>query len=263
MNHYTHYCDLQRRVVSEPIEDCFICTAIMRRDNDIASLRAQLQEAQESAARAENAWKNAEAELRKNGIDGNGIVDALIFGFNMVYTSPAWGDDERSPEGWKQKEAALRKEFSATVKKAITLFMVFLEFAKERLRVKDDCLQVKVKEVAILRTALAAAEERADRAEKRSQFNKDNHLAAEKEIDRLSAELSTLRRTSVRVDVLLRLYENNLTYESYMQMNDRNSVEVKSAAAKRTMDAVLLRLTRRSTANTKGADSTRRAEDRK
>lgn len=157
MNHR----DVYSAVMYECIDGGYV------RYEDYAALRTQLAAAIEDSARAENAWKNAEAELRKNGIDGNGIVDALIFGFNMVYTSPAWGDDERSPEGWKQKEAALRREFSATVKKAITLFMVFLEFAKERLRVKDDCLQVKVKEVAILRTALAAAEERYAELEKK------------------------------------------------------------------------------------------------
>ncbi len=31
-------------------------------------------------------------------------MGALIAAFCMVYTSPAWGGDERSPEGWEQKD---------------------------------------------------------------------------------------------------------------------------------------------------------------
>ena len=142
------------RFIKESKEREQLCTDLVGFLSNRSTLTQQEQEIArltEELAWSENAWKNAEAELRRNGIDGEGIVDALISGFNMVYTSPAWSGDERTPEGWKKKEKAIRKAFTATIKKAITLFMVFLEFAKERVRVAEDCLDIKKKEVELLR----------------------------------------------------------------------------------------------------------------
>lgn len=172
----------------------------------------------EELAWSENAWKNAEAELRKNGIDGEGIVGALIFGFNMVYTSPAWGGDERTPEGWKKKEKAIRKAFTATIKKAITLFMVFLEFAKERVRVAEDCLDIKKKEVELLRAEVERLTRerdewrgKAEEAVESMKYFERLHDKMQDAIGPLLGELSALRsemKGMVRVDVLLRWMES-------------------------------------------------------
>lgn len=39
------------------------------------------------------------------------IIDVLLQHFGYLYTSPDWGPDERSAEGWDQKEKELRKLF--------------------------------------------------------------------------------------------------------------------------------------------------------
>ena len=44
------------------------------------------------------------------------IVDELAFNFGLLYTSPAWGGDERTPEGWIKKQAELKKIFAITLK---------------------------------------------------------------------------------------------------------------------------------------------------
>jgi hypothetical protein len=43
------------------------------------------------------------------------VVDTLVFAFTMLYTSPSWGSDERTPEGWEKKADALRHAFSGIV----------------------------------------------------------------------------------------------------------------------------------------------------
>ena len=44
------------------------------------------------------------------------IVDELAFNFGLLYTSPSWGGDERTPEGWIKKQAELKKIFAITLK---------------------------------------------------------------------------------------------------------------------------------------------------
>ena len=209
------------RFIKESKEREQLCTDLVGFLSNRSTLTQQEQEIArltEELAWSENAWKNAEAELRRNGIDGEGIVDALISGFNMVYTSPAWSGDERTPEGWKKKEKAIRKAFTATIKKAITLFMVFLEFAKERVRVAEDCLDIKKKEVELLRAEVERLTRerdewkgKAEEAVESMKYFERLHDKMQDAIGPLLGELSALRsemKGMVRVDVLLRWMES-------------------------------------------------------
>lgn len=44
------------------------------------------------------------------------LANELLFSFMMLYTSPSWGGDERTPEGWRQKKAALLRAFILVLK---------------------------------------------------------------------------------------------------------------------------------------------------
>jgi len=153
------------------------CTEELSVNSELTSLRAQLQEAQ-----AEIAAKNTAL-----GIDKMQLLEEMHrMEGEIAEAQDRLSDAKGEIERLNEVRDALTEDAARAENARMDAENDWRSLSTAYIQVSEDFERY--------RTQLVAAEERAERSEKRSQFNKDNHLAAERENARLTAECESLKK---------------------------------------------------------------------